>query len=231
MLRPTTSPLLSLLTLTVSVLGALGTARADEPGRGFTQDFEIEYLKFIADHHFAALRMTEFAAGTDLQRDPLIAPTEGTSPTPNTSPVQAKAQSPDLKSLARRNNRMQREEILTAQTFLKNWYGIDYQPQIRAENAAQIAILERKAPGAQFDIEFMEVFSRHHFNALAPSATCQVASEITHEKLHRYCENIVHSQISDIEDMREMLCKEHSICDYQPTVGLAGRHTGDEPEE
>jgi hypothetical protein len=76
----------------------LQTARADEPGRGLTARYEVGYLKFIADHHLSALRMTELAVGTDLTRDPAISPDEGTSPTQNTQPVQARP-SPTLSSL------------------------------------------------------------------------------------------------------------------------------------
>ena len=215
-------------TCVAAAIASLSPALADEPGRGLTARFEVNYLKMISDHHYAALRITELAAGTDATRDPAIVPTEGTSPTPNTQPVQAKASSDEIKSMARRNNRMQREEILTAQRFLRDWYGVEYQPRVRWFNAAQIALLERTAAGEQFDHYFLEVLSRHHFMALEPSVRCQVASDIAHGELHRYCSGIVHSQINDIEDMREMLCKDFSICDYQPTIGLKGRHSGSE---
>lgn len=66
------------------------------------------------------------------------------------------------------------------------------------------------------------------FHALGPSTTCQVASDIDHEPLHRYCSGIVHAQTNDIKSMREMLCKGFSICDYEPVVGLKGRHSGRE---
>lgn len=201
-------------------------ALADQPGRGRTAQFEIGYLKFIADHHYSALRMTELAAGTDEFREAAVTGEEGTAPTPGTQFSPPKAESPDLRSMARRNNRMQREEILTAQTFLKEWYGIDYQPHVRGIGQAQIQLLEAAPAGKAFDHLYMEVLSRHHFRALEPSARCQVASDPAHERLHRYCSGIVHSQLSDIENMREMLCKQFEICDYQPTVGLKGRHSG-----
>ena len=130
--------------------------------------------------------------------------------------------------MARRNNRMQREEILTAQRFLREWYGINYQPRIDAFGRAQIALLERAAPGMGFDHLFMEVLSRHHFLALGPSTRCQVSIELEHHELQRYCSGIVHGQINDISDMREMLCRDFMICDYQPLVGLKGRHSGKE---
>src|SRR6476661_3632020 len=66
-----------------SVLLALvaSPASADGPGRGHTANFEKAYLQFIIDHHYSALRMTELAAGTDLQRDTAIDnPQEGTAP-------------------------------------------------------------------------------------------------------------------------------------------------------
>lgn len=207
---------------------ALGSAEAEEPGRGLTAHFEIAYLKSISDHHLSALRMTELAAGTDTTRDPAISPMEGASPTPDKAPVQAKALSDALKSLARRNNRMQREEILTALGFLREWYGIEYRPRIDRRSRAQIALLEQAAAGSEFDHLFMEVLSRHHFLALEPSVKCQVARDIEHPALERYCEGIVRSQINDISDMREMLCRDFSICDYQPLVGLKGRHSGHE---
>lgn len=204
------------------------SVQAEDPGRGLTAQFEVSYLKSIADHHFSALRMTELAAGTDATRDPAISAIEGTSPTPDSKPVQAKAVSEELKSLARRNNRMQREEILTAQTFLRDWYGIEYSPRIDKRGQAQIALLEHAPAGAEFDHLFMEVLSRHHYLAIEPSARCVVARELEHHMLGRYCEGIVHAQLNDISDMREMLCRDFSICDYQPIVGLKGRHSGKE---
>ena len=62
---------------------AIGVAHADGPGRGATAQFEKNYLVFIINHHYSALRMTELAAGTDLTRDAqVVAPQEVTSPTP-----------------------------------------------------------------------------------------------------------------------------------------------------
>ena len=202
--------------------------QAEEPGRGLTARFEVSYLKSIADHHLSALRMTELAAGTDATRDPAISPTEGTSPTPDSQPVEAKAASEELKSLARRNNRMQREEILTALKFLRDWYGMEYSPKIDKRGQAQIALLEQAPAGKEFDHLFMEVLSRHHYLALRPSTQCQVSAELEHHMLHRYCSGIVHGQINDIADMREMLCRDFSVCDYQPLAGLKGRHSGSE---
>ena len=58
-------PMHSFVTLFMALLSVLITVAplsAAEPRRG------TDYLKFIIDHHFSALRMTELAAGTDLKR-------------------------------------------------------------------------------------------------------------------------------------------------------------------
>lgn len=210
---------LAVTTLTCSAL-LIGPAQADGPGRGQTAEFERDYLTFIIDHHFSALRMTELAAGTDTQRDPPVDnPQEGTSPTPSTSPTPPKAGMDDIKSMARMANRMQREEILTAQNFLREWYGETHTPTVRAEGQQQIRLLEQTSAGAQFEQTFLQIFSNHHYGALHPSLDCQVKSDNDHHQLKEYCEGIVHNQVREINNMREMLCRQFSICDYQPTTG------------
>lgn len=206
---------------------APASVRADEPGRGRTARFEINYLKFIADHHFSALRMTELAAGTDLTRDAEISPNEGSTPTPNKPATPAKATINDIKSMARLANRMQREEILTALGFLRDWYGIEYQPRISIINRVRIQILEEAAAGDQFNHYFLETFSRHHYTAMTRSFECQVASDLNHKALQRYCRGIVNAQLNEIDAMRELLCDRFQICDYQPLTGIKGRHSGD----
>ncbi|HXG86178.1 MAG TPA: DUF305 domain-containing protein [Pyrinomonadaceae bacterium] len=222
------SVVLFTLALLLSVVAL--PARADEPGRGITARFEIDYLKFIADHHYAALRMTELAAGTDLTRDAEISPNEGNSPTPNEPATLAKATINDIKSLARRTNRVQREEILEAQKYLREWYGIEYQPQVSIINRIRILVLEQATAGDQFNHYFLETFSRHHYTAMTRSLECQVSMELNHKALQRYCRGIVNSQLSQIDAMRELLCDRYQICDYQPLVGVKGRHTGDRNE-
>jgi uncharacterized protein (DUF305 family) len=218
--------LLSVCTLLANVLALTPMlVTAEEPGRGLTARFEVRYLRFIIDHHFAALRMTELAAGTDTERNAEISPTEGTSPSPDFSPTVAKASLHELKSLARRNNRMQREEILTAQQFLREWYGIEYTPRLTPENQRAIASLEDAQAGRTFDIEFMKIFSQHHYDATIRSVQCLVGSELTHKDLERYCRGIVNVQLQDIDEMRHLLCNAYGICDYQPFGGSQRQHS------
>jgi uncharacterized protein (DUF305 family) len=206
----------------ISLYGVLvSTAHADSPGRGQTADFEKAYLQFIIDHHYSALRITELAAGTDPQRDAqLDNPQEGTAPTPNTSPTPAKASDPQIKSMSREANRTQREEILKAQKFLRDWYGVNYTPQLTAQGQQQIQQLEQTAAGAEFDRTFLQTFSNHHYQALFPSLACEVKRDIGHDDLQRYCSGIVQSQTNQINDMRKMLCDRFAVCDFVPTENL-----------
>lgn len=214
-----------------AVVGAFAllplAANADSPGTGLTAPFEREFLASIIDHHFSALRMTELAAGTDSARDPQLSnPAEGTSGTPGFQPSQPKAQADEIKSMARRENRMQREEIATAQGFLRQWYGTSHEPVLTALGRRQIRLLEEARPGADFDHLWLEALSRHHYLAVTMATDCLVAADLKHDALHRYCSGIQHAQINGINDMREMLCKTKNICDYQPLRGLKGRHSG-----
>lgn len=203
---------------------AMAPAQAEGPGRGQTAQFERDYLTFIIDHHYSALRMTELAAGTDLTRDaPVDNPQEGTSPTPSTAATPPKAGMEDIKSMARMANRMQREEILKAQKFLKDWYGTTHTPTLRPEGQQLIQALEQTPAGSQFEQRFLQLLSNHHYAALHPSLDCQVKSDIDHQQLQGYCEGIVHNQVREINDMRDMLCKQFSICDYQPTTGTTAQ--------
>src|SRR5690242_5801377 len=65
---------------------------ASEPGRGATAELERNYLQFIIDHHFAALRMTELAAGTEETVTDAISPNDRVHPTPGFEPTDPRAQ-------------------------------------------------------------------------------------------------------------------------------------------
>lgn len=101
-----------------------------------------------------------------------------------------------------------------------------------------IAVLERAQPGAEFNHAFFETFSRHHYTLMEPVNACMTGSDLSHEALRRDCSSMWHSQISDIEMMRDELKKHFGISDYQPFRGLEplrgdrglprGQHSGND---
>ncbi len=225
-------------TALVAAVSALASAStfADGPGRGITANFEVNLMETIIDHHFSALRMTELAAGTDVRRSGNLSPTEGTSPSPGFPPTQAKAGSDEIKSNARMENRAQREQILQLQSLLRDWYGTNYQPQLRPEQQAAIGILEHAQPGKSFDRAFLEVFSHHHYQLFKPLNGCMTGVDRRHEELVRLCNQMWHAQTSAVDEMRELLEKNYRIADYQPFSdasplqseggSLRGQHSG-----
>lgn len=192
------------------------TGHADGPGRGKTAGFEREFLQFIMDHHYAALRMTELAAGTDPVRDAAIAASEGTAPTPDFGSTPAKSGMDQIKSMARMANRAQREEIMSAARMLREWYGVSYQPRVRSDARAMIDVLSTRNPGAEFDQAFLTMFPRHHVTAVQSASECLVARDPAHDDLQRYCRGIVEAQLVEIDTMRHLLCKQFNICDSIP---------------
>jgi uncharacterized protein (DUF305 family) len=191
------------------------TATAAMP-QGDTQSFEINFMKMVIDHHFAALRMTELAAGTDVQRDAHIGANEGTAPTEGFAATAAKATLDDLKSMARKDNRAQREEILTLQGFLKDWYGVFHRPRVRPDGQEMMDMLDAARPGAEFNRMFFEQMSRHHYSLMAPVNACMAGTDLEHYDLRRECLGMWQAQMLEVDHMRVELKKHFGIEDYRP---------------
>lgn len=201
--------------LGVCLVLAMPSAAAESGGAHIAR-FEQHYLKFVIDHHFGALRMTELAAGTSLHRSAAIVPAEGTAPTPNFRATVAKAALDEIRSIARRDNRVQREEILAAQRMLMKWYRVSHTPRLSAGAQDMIALLERTPAGAEFDKAFLRHMSHHHYEVLPASVQCVVGASLAHGELQRYCKGIVDAQAMEIDEMRRLLCERYADCHYQP---------------
>ncbi|MCA7082511.1 MULTISPECIES: DUF305 domain-containing protein [Cupriavidus] len=191
-------------------------SHGSQPGRGITAGFEVRLIQLIIDHHYSALRMTELAAGTDPQRTGNLTPDEGTSPTPGYPVTRPKSSLDEVKSMARMENRSQREEIAHLRVLLRQWYGIDYEPRVRQEQQQMLAFLDNAQPGRQFDHVFLEVFSRHHYTLLQPLNACITGADRRHDELIRLCTQMWHVQTAAVDEMRQLLERHFHIADYQP---------------
>lgn len=220
--RKTTLGVLGIATLATLITPA---ADAAEPGRGITASFEVRLMQLIIDHHYSALRMTELAAGTDPQRTGNLAPNEGTSPTPGYPPTRPKSSLDEVRSMARMENRSQREQLAQLRMFLRQWYGVDYQPRVRQEQQQMLAHLEHAQPGRDFDHVFLEVFSRHHYTLLQPMNACITGADRRHDELIRLCSQMWHMQTTGVDEMRQLLERHFNIVDYQPFAGDRPLHS------
>lgn len=108
---------------------------------------------------------------------------------------------------------------MRAQRMLRDWYGIQHEPQMTADGRNMLTMLDSTPAGPQFNQVFLRMLSNHLLSALAPSLHCQVKSDISHRGLHGYCEDIVVTQKNSINDMREMLCKQYGDCGFVPATG------------
>jgi len=208
-----------LMTTGLMAMLVLPAAYAAQAGRGHTAGFEVRLMRLVIDHHFSALRMTELAAGTDPQRSGHLSSNEGTSPTPGFPATHAKAALDEIKSMARMENRAQREQIMHPQMLLRDWYGVAHEPRIREDAQQMLTALEQAQPGASFDRAFLETFSRHHFSLLQPMNACITGADRLHQNLIRLCKLMWHEQTSGIDEMRELLETRFGIVDYQPFRG------------
>jgi len=162
-------------------------ADAPAPDKAIAK-FEIRYMEFSIDHHSMGVRMAQLCV--------------------------QKAITPDLLELCQRNLANQTKEIMTLQSFLQNWYKINYSPEMKPSGENMLAKLASLS-GAEFEIEFMKMFIRHHFRIIVESAKC--LDRAFHEQLEEeICEPIILNQSADILIMREILCDQYNLCNYGP---------------
>lgn len=151
---------------------------------------EINYMKFTIDHHAMGVMMAQLCV--------------------------EKAVHAELRELCQRNLEAQPAELEQLLDWLQAWYDISYEPQMSPgdlQMREQLATLE----GAEFEIEFMEMFSRHHHQIVQRSRP--VARQAVHEELRQLAADIVQAQTTDIRSMLTWLCEWYDIC--HPRFGIA----------
>lgn len=166
-----------------AVLAALGfavtatTARAAEPAPTREQQrAEVEYMKFVADHHLMGTLMAELCEN--------------------------KAVSGRLERLCRRIDRAQSREIGLLEGWLDGWYGIDYSPDISEADAADLYDLAGLR-GAEFDVALSRMFIEHHKQIIERSRA--VLPKLYHKKLRQLAEDIIRTQSREIKEFEAVI--------------------------
>lgn len=95
------------------------------------------------------------------------------------------------------------------QSWLQNWYGIQYQPELTQREQRQLADLAAKS-GADFEIAFMQMMIQHHSIAISRAEDC--VDKAFHQELIDLCENIISTQSAEIRRMNRWLCNWYDIC-------------------
>lgn len=144
---------------------------------------EINYMEFTIDHHAMGVQMAQLCI--------------------------QKAVHAELRDLCRTELATQSAQIHQLQSWLGAWYGITYQPEMTAGDQRMMAKLAALS-GAEFEIEFMEMFSRHHHQIIQRSRP--IARQAVHHELRQLAASIVQAQTAGIHDMLTWLCEWYSVC-------------------
>lgn len=172
------------LTLTVGMFTAAtkpSVANEPAPRMRLTQ-IEVRLLRDFIDHHYFAIQMSQVC----LQ----------------------KATRQQLKSICEEVIKAQRQEIQTMQSWLTNWYGIQYTPTANKINASELSRLG-SLNGSRFEIEFMKTLTSHHWGAIIMGS--EVIDRAYHHSFVDLAADIVSAQTREINQLRNILQNVYGI--------------------
>lgn len=148
-----------------------------------TAKYEIDFMQDMIDHHAMAVMMAEMCVD--------------------------KAVHEELRRLCQDIIAAQTAEIEQMQSWLQEWYGISYEPQMKRGDQRMMERMAALSP-EEFEIEFMQMMIKHHEKAIREGETC--LRRAYHPELIELCENIIETQTAEIELMQEWLCEWYDIC-------------------
>ncbi|MBY0491573.1 MAG: DUF305 domain-containing protein [Gemmatimonadaceae bacterium] len=145
--------------------------------------YEVKFMSDMIDHHEMAIKMAELCV--------------------------SKAVHAELRTLCADIIATQRAEMMQMQTWLRTWYGISYQPEMKP---GDMRMIEKMAalPAAEFEVEFMQMMIKHHSKAVKEGEDC--LDRAYHAELIALCENIIATQSRERAQMQQWLCAWYGIC-------------------
>jgi uncharacterized protein (DUF305 family) len=168
----------------VAFSATLQNARADEPApRQSEAKFEVKFMQNMIDHHMMAVMTAELC--------------------------EDRAVHEELLALCDQIMLTQSAEIAEMQTWLEDWYGITYEPEMTRQMERQLDELA-ELDGEEFEIAFMEMMIKHHSQAIKEGRKC--TRKAYHEELITLCENIIAAQQEEIVLMQTWLCEWYDRC-------------------
>ena len=176
--------LTALAAVAAVVLAVAPAAAASQPAPDkATAKFEVRFLTGMIDHHAMAIEMAEACLEN--------------------------AEHPELEAMCEQIIAAQSQEIETMQSWLADWYGIAYAPEMKP---GEMRMIEKLASlsGADFEISFMEMMIRHHRMAIMEAERC--LDRAGHGELRAMCGDIVAAQTAEIEQLQAWLCEWYGRC-------------------
>lgn len=160
---------------------ALANAPAPNPT---TAKFEVGFMERLSDHHLSAVKADTLC----LQR----------------------ATHQALLNLCASDKKSQQMEINELVSWLKQWYGVSYQPRLTVAGRALVSYLDSVHNSKAFEIAYMEAIMPHHMQAILMAQNC--LQRAYHEQLKELCSNTISAQRMEMNEMKGFLCTWYDIC-------------------
>jgi uncharacterized protein (DUF305 family) len=151
-----------------------------------TAKYEIDFMEGMIDHHAMAVMMAEMCL--------------------------MKAIHPELISACENIIATQSQEIEMMQTWLQDWYGISYEPEMYMGEMQGHMMMDP----AQFEEWFMKRMIGHHAGAIKEAQDC--LERAYHTELINMCEDIIVTQSQEIDMMQAWLCEWYGKCSYRQNM-------------
>lgn len=154
--------------------------------------FDVRYLQETIDHHTMAIEMAELAV------DRVV--------------------NDDLRSLAQGIIDTQTQERSQMQTWLRDWYGLNYSPDLNFGEERMIREMSLME-GGEFEINFMRQMTMHHQAGISDAVPC--IERAGHAELKDLCSNIASTQEREAGQMQQWLSDRYqtSVDMMMPAMG------------
>lgn len=147
--------------------------------------YEISFMEYLIDHHYSGILIDQQCV--------------------------QKATHGQLIEMCKQGISSQQMQIQQMQSWLNQWYGVRYTPELDAQGQAFVDAISALPGGRTFEVEFMTNLITHHLSAIIPSQTCQ--SKASHDQLRELCDKVVSMQSMEIGMLKNHLCSWYDLCE------------------
>lgn len=171
------------LALTALFATSAATQAVQPAPRPSQAHYEVRFMTGMIDHHHMAIMMSEVAVEKSVHEE--------------------------LRQMAEDIIAAQSAEIEMLQTWLQDWYGVTYEPQMKP---GMMKEMERLAalPPEEFEIAYMKGMIKHHMMAVKEGEKC--VRKAYHADLIAMCHDIIETQMAEIQQLETWLCEWYGIC-------------------
>lgn len=166
---------------------ALGTPEQPSFSRAAPQPstakFEIDYMQLTIDHHLAGIVMAQLCV--------------------------ERAVHEELRTLCEESIQSQQRQIELFRTWLRDWYGIEYEGEIPTSAEQDIRRLS-ELYGAEFEDEFLTDFSKHHLRIIKESE--KAVRKVYHDELRQEAQMTITNQSRQVRQMQTWDCLWYGDC-------------------